>query len=350
MNDILETHILGNDVSTWLTAAGIFLAVVVVVKLFMRVFLGQMARLARRTDTSVDDYVVANFGKSVSPILYLAGLWFALNGLSMAPRWHRIVTGGLTILATFFVVRFLARLVTHALRERWMKQGDTEARTKGLAGLIAIINAGIWVLGLVFVIDNLGFQVSALVAGLGIGGIAVALAAQTILGDLFSYVSIFFDRPFEIGDFIQVDDVLGEVEYIGLKTTRLRSLGGEQIVIANSDLTNSRVRNYKRMAQRRIVFRIGVVYETDYEQLQEIPGILREIINAVDKTRFDRAHFASYGDFSLNFEVVYYVLSSDYTEYMNIQQAINLALFAEFEKRGLAFAYPTQKVYVDREA
>lgn len=189
-----------------------------------------------------------------------------------------------------------------------------------------------------------------MIAGLGIGGVAVALAAQAILGDLFSYFAILFDRPFEVGDFIILGDFLGTIEHIGIKTTRVRSLGGEQLVFSNTDLTSSRVRNYKRMGQRRVVFKLGVTYQTTLTQLETIPGMIEKIVKNVKNTTFDRAHFLSYGDFSLIFEVVYYVMSRDYNKYMDIQQEINFAVKKEFEAGNIEFAYPTQTVYLTKTA
>ncbi|MGL5514629.1 MAG: mechanosensitive ion channel family protein, partial [Sporomusa sp.] len=185
----------------------------------------------------------------------------------------------------------------------------------------------------------------AVVAGLGIGGIAVALAAQKMLGDLFSYVALVFDRPFEIGDFIIIGDHAGTIEHIGIKTTRIRSLGGEQLIFANSDLTSSRIQNYKRMASRRVVFKFRVMYHTTSQQLKEIPDIVRQIIENIDDATLDRAHFTSFGDFSLDFEVVYYVTGNDYAKYMNIQQKINLDLKEAFEQRNIEFAYLTKLLY-----
>jgi small-conductance mechanosensitive channel len=209
-----------------------------------------------------------------------------------------------------------------------------------------VARLAVWSLVLLLALDNLGFNITALLAGMGIGGIAVALAAQNILGDLFASLSIVLDKPFVVGDFIVVGEQLGTVEYIGLKTTRIRSLGGEQIVFSNTDLLGSRIRNYKRMQERRVVFGFGVVYQTPHEKLQTIPGMVREIIGKLDRARFDRAHFKEYGDSSLNFEVVYYVLSADYNVYMDIQQAINLELFRRFQEDGIDFAYPTRTLYV----
>ncbi|GAB3815924.1 hypothetical protein GCM10028895_10600 [Pontibacter rugosus] len=208
-----------------------------------------------------------------------------------------------------------------------------------------IINIIIWGIGLLTLLDNLGYDVTTVVAGLGIGGIAVALAAQNILGDLFNYFVIFFDRPFEVGDFIVIDEKAGVVDKIGVKTSRVKSLSGEQLVFSNSDLTNSRIHNYKRMEQRRILFKIGVTYQTPYATLQEIPALLKTIIDEQETTRYDRAHFSSYGDSSLDFEIVYYVLSSDYNVYMDVQQKINLRIFKEFELIGIDFAFPTRTVF-----
>jgi len=208
-----------------------------------------------------------------------------------------------------------------------------------------IANILIWAVGILMLLDNLGYNVTTIVAGLGIGGIAVALAAQNILGDLFNYFVIFFDRPFEVGDYITIDDKKGTVEYIGIKTTRFKSIGGEQLVLSNSDLTKSRLHNFKRMERRRVVFNLGVTYQTKADQLREIPVLIKNIIESHAKTVFDRAHFATYGSYSLNFEVVYFVESPDFNEYMDIHQSVNLKIFEAFAARNIEFAYPTQTVF-----
>jgi len=211
------------------------------------------------------------------------------------------------------------------------------------------VRAVLWTGVLLLALDNLGVHVTTLITGIGIGGVAIALAIQNILGDLFASLSIILDKPFMIGDFIIVDDFLGTVEHIGLKTTRLRSLSGEQLVFANSDLLKSRIRNYKRMAERRIVFSIGVVYQTAPEKLAGITGFIRDIIEGQPQARFDRAHFKGFGSSSLDFEIVYWVTSPDYNLYMDIQQAINLALFRRLQSEGIEFAYPTQTLFLERQ-
>ena len=206
-----------------------------------------------------------------------------------------------------------------------------------------------WSIVLLLALDNLSIDVTALVTGLGIGGIAVALAAQNILGDLFASLTIVLDKPFLLKDFLIVNEFLGTVEHIGLKTTRLRSLTGEELVFSNADLLNSRIRNYGRMFERRVVFSLGVVYQTPRDKLAKIPDIIRSAIEAQEKTRFDRAHFKDFGAYALNFEAVYYVLVPDYNVYMDTQQAINFYIHEQLEAEGIEFAYPSQTVYVVRE-
>lgn len=221
---------------------------------------------------------------------------------------------------------------------------------KAAAGSIGIIRfiarVAIWAMVVLLTLDNLGFDITALIAGLGIGGIAVALAVQNVLGDLFASLSIALDQPFVIGDFLVVGEHMGSVEYIGIKSTRLRSLSGEQIVMSNADLLGGRLRNFGRMQERRIAFTVGVTYETPRVLLQQLSAVLRSAIERQPGVRFDRAHFASFGPFSLDFECVYYVLSADYARYMDVQQAINFAVHEEFANLGVQFAYPTQTIWM----
>jgi small-conductance mechanosensitive channel len=196
-------------------------------------------------------------------------------------------------------------------------------------------------------LQNAGVEVGPLVASLGIGGIAVALAAQNVLGDLFASLSIVLDKPFVVGDFIIVADQMGTVENIGVKTTRVRALSGEQLVFSNADLLASRIRNFKRMQERRVEFRIGVVYRTPESLVRRVPGILRDAIEKQALTRFDRAHFKGFGASSLDFEAVYTVQSPKMNVYMDIQQAINLEILQGFAREGIEFAFPTQTIVLE---
>jgi len=214
----------------------------------------------------------------------------------------------------------------------------------GIIGFV--LRVLVWLLVILLALDNFGVDITALVAGLGVGGIAVALAVQNVLGDLFASLSITLDRPFVLGDFIVVDDFAGSVEHIGVKSTRLRSLHGEQIVMANADLLGSRIRNYGRMQERRVLFTLGVTYETPREALLQIPAIIRRCIETQAETRFDRSHFAHYGASSLDFETVYFVLSADFTKHMDIRQAVYFAIHEAFEAAAIKRAYPTQKLWL----
>jgi small-conductance mechanosensitive channel len=247
----------------------------------------------------------------------------------------------------------IAILCSHSVsfwvrRFREQKLASNAGAVTTLTSVGFVLRMLIWIILFLIGLDNLGINITTLIAGLGIGGIAVALAIQNILGDLFASFSIVLDKPFVIGDFIIIDDYMGTVEHVGLKTTRIRSLSGEQLIFSNADLLKSRIRNYKRMYERRVVFTIGVVYQTPYEKISQIPAIIRTAVESNSQARFDRAHFKEYGDFSLKFEVVYWIHDPDYTVYMDIQQAINLDIFKQFSEAGIEFAYPTQTLIVQK--
>ncbi|MFZ0455938.1 MAG: mechanosensitive ion channel family protein [Ignavibacteriaceae bacterium] len=349
MHDFLNQTYFGNTILTFITAVVIFLIGIIIINIFRKIILSRLKKWAEKTETSLDDFLIRGIEKAVIPLLYYGAFYLAAKTLAIPSKAEMLLNTISVILITFLALRVLTSFISYSLGVYVRKKGAGEAKEKEFKGITTILTLIVWALGLVFLLDNLGFKVASVIAGLGVGGIAIALAAQAVLGDLFAYFVIFFDRPFEIGDFIIVGDKLGSIEYIGLKTTRLRSLGGEQLVFSNKDLTDSRIHNYKRMERRRIVFRLGVIYQTKAEHLKEIPGIVRKIIEDTEKTTFDRGHFANYGDFSLNFEFVYYVLSPDYNIYMDTQQAINLKIFDEFEKRGIEFAFPTQTLFLNKE-
>jgi len=344
----LQQTFLHNRILDYLICLSVFLIGIIVIQIFKRFLLKRLRKWAKRTATTIDDFLIRMIEKELLPLFYFGAFYVSIQGLTLNPALEKGINVLGLILLTIFGVRFLLAVIVYGLENYWVKKEKDVAKKQGLKGILMTVKVIVWGLAIIILLDNFGIKVSALIAGLGIGGVAIALAAQSILGDLFSYFSIFFDRPFEIGDFIIVGDLLGTVEHIGIKTTRVRSLGGEQLVFSNTDLTNSRVRNYKRMDKRRVVFRLGVTYETGLRELKEIPVVIANIIKGIDNTVFDRAHFFSYGDFSLVFEVVYYVIGSDYNKYMDIQQEINLKIKEEFKKHGIEFAYPTQTLYLNK--
>lgn len=347
MQEFLQKEFLQNTAETYLISLGILIAGWIATHIIRAIALRWLKQWAKHTATDLDDALIRIFERSLSPALYLATVYFAITNLELQPTFSEIVNSICIVLATIIGIRLVIALGEYAIRLYWITQREgSEGLDQSLSALIPAIRAVVWALGLVFLLDNLGFDISAVIAGLGIGGVAVALASQGILQDLFSYFSILFDRPFELGDFIIVGEFVGTVEHVGIKTTRLRSLGGEELVLANTDLTGSRIRNYKRMRRRRIAFHIGVLYETALEKLEIIPDLIKEVIVNVEHAMFDRAHFHAYGDFSLDFEVVYFVTTGDYDVYMDVQQAINFGLKRTFEAHGIEFAYPTQVQYL----
>lgn len=347
LEGILSYTLYHDTVGKYLISLGIFLAGFLAVRVILKsVVIRRLRKWAERTSTTLDEALIHVFDIAILPLLYVAVVYVALSSLTLNPGIHRAINVAAIIVGTAFGIRFLTAATVHVIEHYWVAREADPGRQQSLKRLFPFVKVVLWSIGVIFLLDNLGFKISTVVAGLGIGGIAVALAAQAVLGDLFSYFSMLFDRPFELGDFIIVGDHMGTVEHMGIKTTRLRSLSGEQLVFSNTDLTGSRVKNYKRMERRRVLFRLGVTYQTPLAQLREIPGLIRGIIEAVENTAFDRAHFASYGDFSLVFEVVYYVIGADYNLYMDIQQKINFAIGEEFLRRGIEFAYPTQTVFL----
>ena len=337
----------GNAIGTWLLAAGIFAAAVAVLMLVKQVLVARFIRFASRTPNEVDDIIVDLVKRTkVSVLIILALAGVALTLLVLAVPIRNAIKF-VAVVALFFQAMawgnaIISFWVTHYAARRGMTAGSGAGT---IGALVVLARVALFIVLFLFALDNLGFQIAPLIAGLGIGGIAVALAVQNILGDLFAALSIVVDKPFAVGDFIVIDTHSGTVEHIGLKSTRIRALSGEQIIIGNADLLKARINNFQRMVERRAVFTIGVTYETNEAALQRIPGIIRDAITAQPRTRFDRCHFRKYSESSLDFETVYWVLSPDFNAYMDIQQAINLAILTRFRAEGIEFAYPTRTIH-----
>jgi small-conductance mechanosensitive channel len=349
MDTLLNRQYFHNSLGEYLIAIAIIFTGIILIKILKRRLLSRFKQWANQTVNTFDDFAVRTLERLGIPALYLLVVYLALNYLSFPAKVEKILSNAAIVAITILVIRLLSSVILLLLKGYLERQEHGQDKVRQLAGLMIIVNIVIWTMGILFLFDNMGYNVSALITGLGIGGIAVALAAQNILGDLFNYFVIFLDRPFEVNDFVTVDDKSGTIEYIGVKTTRILSLTGEQLVFANSDLTKSRIHNYKRMETRRAVFSVMVAYEISAAQLKEIPEILKKIVQEQRMVKFDRAHWVSFGPSSLNFEIVYMVLSSDYNTYMDIQQAINIRIFETFEQLGIAFAKPTSQVYLQQK-
>ncbi len=340
----------GNSIKDWTIAFSIILIVFTALKIVQKIAISKLSMLARKTENQIDDLLADILAKTKILTLLVISFYVGLNFLNLKPGIialsQKIFIFILILQAGLWAGSGINFWLGRAVKKR-MSEDSSSATTISFLGFVARVF--LWSIVLLLILDNLGVDITSLVAGLGIGGIAIALALQNILGDLFASLSIVLDKPFVIGDFIVVDDLMGTIEHIGLKTTRIRSISGEQMIFSNNDLLKSRIRNYKRMSERRIVFGFGVVYQTSLEKLKLIDKIIKEIIKEQPRARLDRVHFKEYGDFSLNFEVVYYVTNPEFGVYMDVQEAINLEMFGRFQEEGIEFAYPTQTLFIPRE-
>jgi small-conductance mechanosensitive channel len=348
---ILDRTAYGNSFRAWLVAAIAF-AIAFGGLVFVRRFLAyRLGALAVRTTNVVDDVGAEIARRTRTAFLIALAIAIGARFIVLPSRIAETLDTAIALVvlvqaalwATAAIAFYVAR---HIERGRGALEASNVWATRAL-GVAA--RAVVWTLAFVAVLDNLGFDVTALITGLGVGGIALALAVQAILGDVLAAMAIVFDKPFVVGDFIVVDDLAGTVEEIGLKTTRVRSLSGEQLIFGNGELLKSRIRNFKRLHERRNHFTLDVTYDTPPAIVARIPAMLREIVEAQQLVRFDRSHFSGYGESALRFETVYYVLDPDYNKHMDIQQAILLGVLERFEHDGIEFAFPTRTIIHTRE-
>ena len=349
MNELEELGqrvFLGNDLAAWIKAALQFALWFMVLPVVKRFVTRRLRQLSPGKSAAPLELVMALLKRTTRIFLVVVASFLALRWLEVPEKADRYITGVMLFFVWLQVAMWGTATVRFFVEQRLLL--DTRDAKEGSASLNILKFVGmtaIWVLAFLLLLANLGIDITALIAGLGVGGIAIALAVQNVLGDLLASLSIALDKPFKVGDFLVIGEEKGTVEHIGIKSTRLRSLNGEQIVMSNADLLGSRVRNFGLLYERRVVYKLGIVYETPREKIKAVAGIIERAIRAQDKTRFDRSHFASFGDFALNYEAVFHVLDPDYGLAMDIQQAINLQIHEEFEKLGIEFAYPTTVQY-----
>ncbi|PIS04585.1 MAG: mechanosensitive ion channel protein MscS [Candidatus Buchananbacteria bacterium CG10_big_fil_rev_8_21_14_0_10_42_9] len=341
---------LGNSGYDYIVSAVIFVGLLIALKIFQVIILARLKQLAKKTKTEFDDVLIKIFTKVKPPFYLVVALFFAVKALTLPSYANTLVKAFFIIAVVYEIIQAIHRLVDY-FAKKYIDQADEEDKgtAESMMSVVKIIVAAVvWIVGILVVLSNLGVNVTSLVASLGVGGLAVALALQKVFADLFSSLSIYIDKPFKVGDFIVIGEHKGTVERIGLKTTRIRSLTGEELVVSNTELTSTRVQNFKRMTRRRALFHFGIVYGTSQKKIESVPDIVKEIIDKTKNAEFDRCHFYKFGDSSLDFEVVYYVESSDYNAYMDIQQSVNLSLCEKFAKEKIVFAYPTQTIYLQK--
>ncbi|MBD3248013.1 mechanosensitive ion channel [Candidatus Falkowbacteria bacterium] len=344
----LEMMYLGNSLKDWLVFLSIFAAAIIVLKIVKSVVIVKLKSLSEKTANQIDDMVIAGINSIHWPFFVFVSFYFSLEFLRV-PAWISNWSYYIFLIAvSYYAIKILENIIEFAGAKMVEKRQDN-GQSAGIVKLMEIfLKIALWLSAVVLVLSNMGYNVTSLIAGLGIGGIAVALALQSILGDLFSSLTIYFDKPFKDGDFIIVGSDMGVVKKIGIKTTRIQTLQGQELVISNSELTSSRVNNYGKMSERRIPFEFGVIYDTPAEKLKKIPGMMKKIIESQEKVRFDRAHFRGFSDSSLDFEVVYYLDTGDYNVFMDTQQAINLAMVERFKEEKIEFAFPTQTIHIEK--
>ncbi|MDF1496997.1 MAG: mechanosensitive ion channel family protein [Patescibacteria group bacterium] len=336
---------LGNTLRMYVTALIILIISILFFLLVQKIILVKLESFSKKTKNDLDDALIATVKHIKPPFYWFLSFYIALRLLNYPDNIRWLLDSALIIILVIQVLTASSTFINFVFKK--LASGQKESSSKSAMGYLAIITKiVVWSLGILLILSNLGLDITSLIAGLGIGGIAIAFALQNILADLFSSFAIWFDKPFVVGDFIVVGEHSGNVEKIGIKTTRIRSLQGEEIIISNQELTTARIQNFKRLKERRAVFNLGVEYSTDPKLLKDIPMTIQNIVKDISQARFDRAHFAKFGDSALIYEIVYFIESEEYDVYMDVQQAINLAIHETFRDKGISIAFPTQTIHL----
>ena len=349
LNEALDRVYYHNSLRAWGIALAIALGTFVGLMLARWLLVGRLTAIAKRTATAVDDMLVELVARTRPYFVAAVAIVIGSRWLTFPPSTDRHLATALLIVALAQIGAWGTTVVTFTIqRQVQRRRAHADAASASTIRAIGVgVKLVLWAVLIITALARFGVNVTALVTGLGIGGVAIALAVQSVLSDVFAALAIVFDKPFDVGDAIAVDNVQGTVEHIGLKTTRIRSLSGEQIVISNNELLKNRIRNYKRMFERRVVFLLDVTYDTPPEIMERLPAMVREIVTSEQPVRFDRSHFSGFTESALRVETVYFVLDPDYNRYLDIQQRINLALLRRFASEGVRFAFPTRAIHVE---
>jgi small-conductance mechanosensitive channel len=342
-----QTVFYNNTLSEYVWALGVFLLIVIGFKIVKNMLWHRLEKLSKLSKSNLDDKIVEIL-KSIKLSFYIVlSLWIVSRGLEISSLVNNIIN---TLFIVFIFIQ-VTKLLQILLKFWVNKRVESEVQRENILPLLSItMKVVVWIFGLLLILSNLGVNVTSLVAGLGIGGIAVALAAQSMLGDIFSSIIIYFDKPFEAGDFIILEDgtTMGVVRKIGFKTTRINAIGGEEVVVSNSSLTSQKIHNYKKMEKRRVSINFGVIYSTSQEKMKRIPEIVKKIVDGISEIDFDRVHFKKFADSALIFELIYFVDTDDYYAYMDHNQQLHLQIKEQFEKENIEMAFPTQTIHLSK--
>ncbi len=312
-----------------------------------RVLKNILNKIAEKTKSKTDDYIVKLLIETLKPLGFLVSGIISWKLLMVGGIIDKTTIGIAKLLCLVYVIRFINRLLLKII-SRWSNRINDISVSTMIRSLSPMASASIWSIGIIFYLQNMGVQMAAIWALLSAGGIGAGLALKEPVQEFFEYITILLDKPFQNGQFIHIDDIWAKVERVGVRSTRLRSINGEAIILSNSRLTNGIISNYAEMEKRRLVHRLGVIYETSYDQIKQIPKILEEIVDQVDNAIFDRCHFVEFSNSSLDFELVYYIPTSDYLLAMTAQQEINLEIIKRFKAENISFAFPTQTIYLNK--
>ncbi len=315
-------------------------------KILRRIF----GKITSRTKNTTDDYILGVLLETIKPLglsisAFLA--WEILDIDLTILGINKVVTAIAKLILIVLIVRLINRILLKLINS-WSNKINDQAVSTMLRSLSPMVRALIWSIGITFFLNNVGVQMAAIWALLSAGGIGAGLALKEPVGEFFDYITILLDKPFQSGQFIHIDGVWAKVERVGVRSTRMRSINGEIIVMSNSNLTNGVISNYAEMSSRRLVHKIGVVYGTKYLKMEAIPKMIEGIVSKTENAIFDRCHFTEFGQSSLDFELVYYIPTNDYLSAMNAQQQINLGIMKAFESEGIEFAFPTQTIHLSK--
>jgi small-conductance mechanosensitive channel len=337
----------GNTLREYLLALAVFLGVIILLEILKYVIENRLKKILAQNEAKLDDVIIEIIEGVHWPFHVVLGLYFCLKLLEVPGYVNDSIVFLVMIATVYYVVRSLEKLVDYGTGKAIERKGKSDASIIILSR--RILKVVLWVVALLIVLANMGIEVTALITGLGIGGVAIAFALQRILEDIFASFSIYFDKPFEVGDYIVIGDDSGTVKRIGIKSTRLQTLQGEELVVSNRELTDARVHNFKKMKDRRVSFKFGVGYDTPSNKLKKIPETVKKVVENTKMAHLDRVHFQKMSEFSLDYEVVYYVDSKEYSDYVETQEQINLGLLEEFRKQGIEIPYPTQTLFVNKK-